>query len=156
MLDKAQKIWGRVPAKKAGELTANRPSHEHGVTFAEVSKLAALLYMYTGDKNQRDIFLAAMKRVFKYHMLSDGTPSTTESLHDIGALSGHETCDIVEFNLSWGYLLMATGWGDFGDRVERALFNAGMGAVRKDWSGFQYISYPNQVHLGGTLVSLIT
>jgi len=147
MLDKAQEIWSRVPASDLKELTADQPSKMHGVTFAEVSKLAALLYMYTGDESQKDVSLAAMKRVFKYHMLSDGTPSTTENLHETGALNGHETCDIVEFNLSWGYLLMATGAGEFGDRVERALFNAGMGAVRKDWSGFQYISCPNQVHL---------
>jgi len=148
MLDKAQEIWARVPAKDLAEMTADRPSSEHGVTFAEVSKLAALLYLYTGDQAQKEVSLAAMKRVFKYHMLSDGTPSTTEKLHETGALNGHETCDIVEFNLSWGYLLMATGAGEFGDRIERALFNAGMGAIRKDWSGFQYISCPNQVHLG--------
>jgi len=147
LLNKAEEIWSHVPASDMDELTADRPSKMHGVTFAEVSKLAALLYMYTGDKEQRDVSLAAMKRVFKYHMLSDGTPSTTETLHETGALNGHETCDIVEFNLSWGYLLMATGLGDFGDRVERALFNAGMGAIRKDWSGFQYISCPNQTHL---------
>jgi uncharacterized protein len=147
MLDKAQEIWSRVPARDLEELTADQPSSMHGVTFAEVSKLAALLFMYTGDKQHRDISLAAMKRVFKYHMLSDGTPSTTEKLHETGALNGHETCDIVEFNLSWGYLLMATGSADFGDRVERALFNAGMGAIRKDWSGFQYISCPNQTHI---------
>ena len=84
---------------------------------------------------------------FKYHMLADGTPSTTEDLGGTGALDGHETCDIVEFNFSWGYLLMATGKGDFGDRIERALFNAGMGAVRNDWSGLQYISCPNQLHI---------
>jgi hypothetical protein len=147
MLDKAQEIWSRVPASDLEELTADQPSSMHGVTFAEVAKLAALLFMYTGDKQQREISLAAMKRVFKYHMLSDGTPSTTEKLHETGALNGHETCDIVEFNLSWGYLLMATGSADFGDRVERALFNAGMGAIRKDWSGFQYISCPNQTHI---------
>ncbi|MGA8149542.1 MAG: beta-L-arabinofuranosidase domain-containing protein [Terriglobales bacterium] len=147
LLDKAEEVWSHVPASDLEALTADRPSDMHGVTFAEVSKLAALLYMYTGDGRQRDVSLAAMRRVFKYHMLSDGTPSTTEKLHETGALNGHETCDIVEFNLSWGYLLMATGAGDFGDRVERALFNAGMGAIRKDWSGFQYISCPNQIHL---------
>lgn len=147
MLDKAKAIWAGVPASDLQDLTADQPSSMHGVTFAEVSKLAALLFMYTGDKEQREISVAAMRRVFKYHMLSDGTPSTTEKLHETGALNGHETCDIVEFNLSWGYLLMATGSADFGDRVERALFNAGMGAVRKDWLGFQYISCPNQTHL---------
>jgi hypothetical protein len=147
LLLKAQQIWSKVPASDLNELTADRPSTMHGVTFAEVSKLPALLSMYTGDKSQLDIASAAMRRVFKYHMLPDGTPSTTETLAGTSALDGHETCDIVEFNLTWGYLLMATGSGDYGDRIERALFNAGMGAVRKDWSGLQYFSCPNQLHI---------
>ena len=136
-----------VPETDIAELVADRPSKKHGVTFAEVSKLAALLYLYTGDAKQRDVSVAATERVFKYHMLADGTPSTSEGRRGTTSLDGHETCDIVEFNLSWGYLLMATGLGSFGDRIERALFNAGMGAIRKDWSGFQYISCPNQLHI---------
>ena len=147
MLEIAKNIWGGVPTTYLEQLTADGPTNMHGVTFSEVSKLGALLYMYTGDTKQRDISIAAMDRVFKYHMLSDGTPSTTEDLNGTSALDGHETCDIVEFNLSWGYLLMATGLGAYGDRIERALFNAGMGAIRKGWSGFQYISCPNQVHI---------
>jgi hypothetical protein len=147
LLEKARDNWSRVPAEYLDELVADRPSNKHGVTYAEVSKLAALLYLYTGDVRQRDVSLAAIERVFKYHMLADGTPSTTEGLRGTTSLDGHETCDIVEFNLSWGYLLMATGLGSFADRVERALFNAGLGAIRKDWSGFQYISCPNQLHI---------
>jgi hypothetical protein len=147
ILDMAKKIWSGVTAGDLEQLTADRPSDMHGVTFAEVSKLAALLYMYTGDTKQRDISVAAMRRISKYHMLADGTPSTTEELRGTSALDGHETCDIVEFNISWSYLLMATGSGAYGDLIERGLFNAGMGAVRKDWSGFQYISCPNQVHI---------
>ncbi|MFC6644191.1 beta-L-arabinofuranosidase domain-containing protein [Granulicella cerasi] len=46
---------------------------------------------------------------------------------------------------TWGYLLEATGDGLWADRIERACFNAGMGAIRKDWKGLQYFSCPNQV-----------
>ena len=147
LLEKAQDIWSKVPADDLRELTADRPSKKHGVTYAEVSKLAALMYMYTGDSRQLDISVATIERVFKYHMLADGTPSTSEGLRGTSSLDGHETCDIVEFNLTWGYLLMATGSGSYGDCIERALFNAGMGAVRSDWSGVQYISCPNQLHI---------
>lgn len=147
LLAKAQEIWSKVPAADLKALTADQPSDMHGVTFAETSKLPALLFMYTGDKRQLDIASAAMRRLFKYHMLCDGTPSTTESLAGTGALDGHETCDIVEYNLTWGYMLMATGSGDYGDRIERAFFNAGMGAVRKNWDGLQYFSCPNQLHI---------
>lgn len=147
LLVKAQEIWKKVPAADLDALTADRPSNMHGVTFAETSKLPALFSMYTGDKAQLEIATAAMNRIFKYHMLADGTPSTTESLAGTGALDGHETCDIVEYNLTWGYMLMATGSGNYGDCIERALFNAGMGAVRKDWTGLQYFSCPNQLHI---------
>ena len=147
ILAMARKIWAGIPASDLEQLTADRPSEMHGVTFAEVSKLAALQYMYSGDTKQRDISVAAMRRIAKYHMLSDGTPSTTEELRGTTALDGHETCDIVEFNISWSYLLMATGSGAYADLIERGLFNAGIGAVRKDWSGFQYISCPNQLHI---------
>jgi hypothetical protein len=147
LLKKAEDIWSVVSGPELAALTVDQPSRMHGVTFAEVSKLAAILYLYTGERGLLDVSAAAMRRVFKYHMLPDGTPSTTEGLAGTSSLDGHETCDIVEFNLSWGYLLMATGDGMYGDRIERALFNAGMGAVRKDWSGLQYISCPNQLHI---------
>src|SRR5205085_7400580 len=40
---------------------------------------------------------------------------------------------------------MATGDGIWGDRIERACFNAGFGAIKKDWKAHQYFSCPNQV-----------
>jgi len=147
LLEKARRIWAGVSEKEMMDLCSDRPSDMHGVTFAEVSKLAALVGMYTGERRQLEVSVSAMRRIFKYHMLADGTPSASESLSGTSALDGHETCDIVEFNLAWGYLLMATGESGYGDHIERALFNAGMGAVRKDWTGVQYISCPNQLHI---------
>lgn len=147
LLEKAVGIWSKIPPADLLDLTADHPAKKHGVTFAELSKMAAQIYMYTGDPAQLDVAMQSSQRVFKYHMLSDGTPSTTEGLRGTTSLDGHETCDIIEFNLAWQCVLMATGDGSYGDRVERALFNAGMGAVRKDWSGMQYISCPNQLHI---------
>jgi len=147
LFDMARDIWSNIPSSELLELTADVPSTMHGVTFAELSRLGAAMFLYTGDPGQLDVSVAAMQRIFKYHMLADGTPSASESLSGTTSLDGHETCDIVEFNLTWGYLLMATGEGGYADRIERALFNAGMGAIRKDWSGLQYISCPNQLHI---------
>ncbi|HEY2469540.1 MAG TPA: beta-L-arabinofuranosidase domain-containing protein [Terracidiphilus sp.] len=147
LLEKALGIWAKIPRAELDDLVRDQPSNMHGVTFAERSKLGALVFLYTGDSKPLAVSVAAMERVFKYHMLADGTPSTTEGLSGTTSIDGHETCDIVEFNLAWGYLLMATGEGKYGDRIERALFNAGMGAVRSDWTGVQYISCPNQLHI---------
>jgi DUF1680 family protein len=124
---------------------ANAPIHAHGVTYAEKSKLPAILYMYTGNPEYLRFALAAQERVFTHHMLIDGIPSTTEDYRQTTPLDAHETCDITDHTWSWGYLLMATGDGRWADRIERACFNAGLGAIRKDWKGVQYFSCPNQV-----------
>jgi DUF1680 family protein len=43
-----------------------------------------------------------------------------------------------------GYLLMATGEAECGDKLEKALFNAGFGAIKSDFKALQYFSGPNQ------------
>jgi hypothetical protein len=101
--------------------------------------------MHTGNEEYLRYALAAQKRIFDHHMLIDGVPSTSEDYRGITALDSHETCDISDHTWSWGYLLMATGDGAWGDRIERACFNAGFGAIKKDWKAHQYFSCPNQV-----------
>ena len=150
MLNKAKAVWAGVSQASIKHLTADRRLSEHGVSYAEASKLGAILYLYTGDTNYLYVSTRMLDNVFKYHMLVSGTPSTAESFNETAEINGHEVCDIYEFNRSMGYLLMATGNGDYADRIERALFNAGMGAVRKDWSGCQYFSYPNQAVISRT------
>jgi hypothetical protein len=129
---------------KADRVFANAPIDAHGVSYAEISKQPAILYMYTGKPEYLKFALAAQKRIFDHHMLIDGIPSTSEFYRTVTALDSHETCDITDHTWSWGYMLMATGDGLWGDRVERACFNAGMGAIKKDWKGVQYFSCPNQ------------
>lgn len=154
LLAKAEQAWDEylstAGAKLQGDLSpdrvfANTPINAHGVTYAEVCKLPALLYMHTGRQSYLQLALAAQKRIFDHHMLVDGGPSTSEWFHGTTALDSHETCDIADHTWSWGYMLMATGDGVWGDRVERACFNAGFGAIKKDWRALQYFSSPNQV-----------
>jgi DUF1680 family protein len=124
---------------------ANTPINGHGVTYIEKAKLPAILYIYTGDKEHLRFALAAQKLVFDHHMLIDGIPSTSEDYRGITALDSHETCCIADHTWTWGYLLMATGDGVWGDRIERAIFNAGFGAIKKDWKAHQYFSCANQM-----------
>lgn len=136
--------------RRTGDLTpdrvfANTPIRSHGVTYAEKSKLPAILYMHTGKPEYLRFALAAQDRVFNHHMLADGMPSTSEEYAGTSALDAHETCDIVDHTWTWGYLLMVTAEGVWADRIERACFNAGMGAIKKDWKAIQYFSSPNQV-----------
>ena len=120
------------------------PINAHGATYAETAKQPAILYMYTGKDEHLKFALAAQRRIFDHHMLIDGIPSTSEFFRTTTSLDCHETCDIADHTWSWGYMLMATGDGLWGDRVERACFNAAPGAIKKDWKAVQYLSCPNQ------------
>lgn len=123
---------------------ANTRIHAHGVTYIEKAKLPAILYTHTGNPEHLRFALAAQERIFSHHMLIDGIPSTSEDYRETTALDSHETCDISDHTWTWGYLLMATGDGIWGDRIERACYNAGFGAIKKDWRAVQYFSCPNQ------------
>jgi uncharacterized protein len=124
---------------------ANTPIESHGVSYAETSKLPAILYLYTGKEEYRKFVVAAQKRIFDHHMLIDGIPSSSEAYAGTTVLDEHETCDITDHAWAWTYVLQATGDGVWGDHIERACFNAHPGVTRADWKGIQYFGSPNQV-----------
>lgn len=123
---------------------SNAPVQSHGVSYAEISKLPAILYQYTGQEEYRKFVVAAQKRVFDHHMLIDGIPSSSEGYAGTTALDEHETCDITDHAWNWTYVLQATGDGQYGDAIERACFNAHAGVTKPDWTGIQYFGSPNQ------------
>jgi len=124
---------------------ANSPIQSHGVSYAETSKLPAILYLYTGREDYRKFVLAAQRRIIDHHMLIDGIPSSSEAYAGTTALDEHETCDITDHAWAWTYVLQATGDGVWGDHIERACFNAHPGVTKPDWKGIQYFGSPNQV-----------
>lgn len=124
---------------------ADAPIQSHGVSYAETSKLPAILYLYTGREEYRKFVVAAQRRIFDHHMLIDGIPSSSEAYAGTTALDEHETCDITDHAWAWTYVLQATGDGVWGDHIERACFNAHAGVTRSDWKGIQYFGSPNQV-----------
>jgi hypothetical protein len=123
---------------------ADTPIECHGVSYAEIMKQPAILYLHTGKEEYLRFAAAAEQRIFDHHMLIDGIPSTSEHYRTVTAIDQHETCDIADHTWSWGYLLMATGEAVWADRIERACFNAAPGAIRADWKALQYLSSPNQ------------
>ncbi|MGO9336973.1 MAG: beta-L-arabinofuranosidase domain-containing protein [Terracidiphilus sp.] len=154
LLALAESAWNAYlklpPDSERGDLASDRvvgktPVNSHGVTYAETSKLPAILYQYTGRQEYLDFALAAQERVVSRYMLVDGIPSTSESYQSVTSRDVHETCDIADHTWNWGYMLMASGDGVWADRIERACLNAGFGAIRKDWKGLQYLSCPNQM-----------
>ncbi len=136
-LIKENALMKRLPDPK-------QPAKGHGVTYNEMSKQPAIVYLYTGDKKMLETSLKAYEKL-KDDMLIDGCHSAAEHLIGNGSRAGHEVCDIIDYSWSVGYLLMATGDGTWADRIERATFNAGIGSVTKDFKAHQYFSGPNQV-----------
>ena len=126
-------------------LLSDKPGSEHGVTYNEMAKLGAILYIYTGKRRLLDATINAYRKLDRDHMLVDGVVSSTERLCGRDPLASHETCDIADYTWSVGWLLMATGKAEYADKIERACFNAAPGAVRSDFKGLQYFSCPNQV-----------
>jgi hypothetical protein len=154
LLALAEKAWADYARDAAGALHGDLSPDKvyfdtavnaHGVDYIEAAKQPAILYLYTGKQEYLKFALAAQRRIFDHHMLIDGVPSTSEWYRTTTALDSHETCDIADHAWAWGYLLMATGDAIWADRIERACFNAGFGAIKKDWKGLQYFSCPNQV-----------
>jgi hypothetical protein len=121
-----------------------KPSIVHGVTYNELGKLGALMYMHTGDKTYLNVSIEAYKKLDSFHMLVDGVHSSSERMREVTPLESHETCDISDYTWSLGYLLMATGEPEYADKIERACFNAAPGAVTDDFTALQYFSCPNQ------------
>lgn len=117
----------------------------HGVYFLEQAKLPAILYMATGNEKFLQASLNGFRKLDRDHMLIDGVNSSNEGLSGKDPGIYHEVCDITDFSWSAGYLLLATGEAEWADKIERACFNAGFGAVTKDFKASQYFSSVNQV-----------
>jgi hypothetical protein len=140
------------PPTSLSKLADDSKISEHGVTFNETAKLPALLYCYTGNHALLDASINAYRKIDRDHMLASGIHSSCEGLIGKDPFSYAETCNVSDYTWSVGYLLMASGDATWADHIERAVFNAGLGAITKDFKAFQYFSAPNQIFAihGGT------
>lgn len=129
-----------------GMLLNKTVKNNHGVTYCEICKLSAILHYYTGKEVYKTASVNAFDKLYRDQMLVDGVHSSTEYLNgNTDSLAMHETCDVSDLTWALGYLYMITGDAKYGDWVENAIFNAGLGSVDEDFKGNQYFSCPNQV-----------
>ena len=129
-----------------GMLGNRKVQRNHGVTYCEICKLPAILYMYTGKEIYKKAAINAFEKLYRDQMIIDGVNSSTEYLNGVSDSNAmHETCDISDLTWALGYLYMITGDPKYGDRIENAIFNAGLGCVDDEFKGEQYFSCPNQV-----------
>ncbi|RYE07506.1 MAG: hypothetical protein EOP51_33840, partial [Sphingobacteriales bacterium] len=116
----------------------------HGVVYIELVKIPAILYSYTGKKAYLLEALNGIAKMEKYDMLASGIPSSNEHFNGISELAGHETCNLATIPYTYGYMLQVTGDAKWADKIEKAVFNGGIGAITKDFKAEQYFSAPNQ------------
>ena len=126
---------------------SNKKAYAHGVTYNETAKLGALLYICTGKKEYLTPTLKAYRKIDRFHMLPDGLHCSNEFLLDNDTMQTHETCDVADYTWALGYVLMATGKGEYADKIERCVLNAGIGSVTEDFKALQYFSCVNQLVL---------
>ena len=117
----------------------------HGVSYNEPAKLPAIGYMW----NNNPEYLAASVNTYEFlqqnSMLPNGSNSSNEYLHGIGAFEATESCDITDFMWSNIWLARATGDPRYGDRIEKDAFNALPGAVNPSFTQCLYTQAPNRI-----------
>jgi len=152
LLQLAEEAWA-IQDKFAVDETAilsDEPFYMHSVTFCEMLKLPLLLYAYTGKEHYRELAMMAIRKVERESMLPDGVPSSAEFLLGNDIDISHETCDIVDFTWTLSHYLAVTGEAEWADKIEKAIYNAGLGCITKDFRSLQYFSSVNQFIATGT------
>ena len=129
-----------------GMLGNRKVERNHGVTYCEICKLAAILHKYTGKEVYKKAAVNAFDKLYRDQMIVDGVISSTEYLNgNEDSWAMHETCLVSDMTWALGYLYMITGDTKYGDWIEDAIFNGGLGCVDDDFKSNQYFSCPNQV-----------
>ena len=115
------------------------------VILYENIRLPALVYPWSGDRRHLQATLAAFKWLDDNHMLPYGVPSGEEYASGVGAFRKTETCDVTAMLLATSWMYRIQGNGDWGDRMERAFFNAGAAPIARDFQTMCYYQSPNRL-----------
>ncbi len=126
---------------------SNEKPYVHGVSYNEFSKLGALMYLYTGKKIYLDASVKAYEKLDKYFMLPSGLHCSNEFLISNRYMQSHETCNVTDYTWALYYLVQATGKTSYLDKIEKCVYNAGIGSVLENFRGLQYFSCCNQLIL---------
>ncbi len=117
----------------------------HMVIFYENIRLPAITYPWTGDAKFLQASLNAFQWLDDHHMLPYGVASGEEFASGSGAFRKTETCDVTAMLLAASWLYRIQGAGAWGDRMERAFFNAGAAPVARDFQTMCYYQSPNRL-----------
>ncbi len=150
-LDNAIKLYSYFDEKNGHHSTSctrmllERRLNGHAVSQHNFMGLPAVLYFYTKNPYYLKAITSGYNSLEKYSELQDGLSSAYEMLGGKRSDEVHETCNVIDFVWSCGWLSMATEDTHWADKIEKVFFNAGLGSIKKDFKAHQYYSSPNQV-----------
>ena len=125
-------------------LDKNQDFNGHGVSFYEILRVPAMMYPWTGNKNE----LKATENVLDWgergSLLPVGVCSSEEWLAGIGSIRNVETCNIPTSMWSFLWILRLTGDSKWSDKIENVFFNAGPAPVARDFKTMSYYHSPNR------------
>jgi uncharacterized protein len=130
------------------EWAAGKVNDGHLVITYENIRLPAVIYPWTGKATQLQATKGAFRWLDENHMLPYGLPSGEEGTAGVGAGRKTETCNIPAMLLSANWMYRIEGDGAWGDRMEKAFFNAGPAPLARDGLTAAYYQTPNRIKLG--------
>jgi uncharacterized protein len=117
----------------------------HATGAYEQMRLPALFYLATGEPRCLQASLRAFQWSDQNHMLPSGVTSGEEFFSGVGAFRLTETCHVEAQLWSSVWLYRIMGQRSWGDRIERAFFNAGAAPVARDFQTMCYYQSPNRI-----------
>ncbi|MBQ9310523.1 MAG: glycoside hydrolase family 127 protein [Bacteroidales bacterium] len=137
-----------------GRLLAKRERHDnnwgdatiHGVSYNEISRVPALLALWSGREESLGASELLIDWAEKYNGLPYGVVSSEEWMSGIGSQRCTETCDVPATMWTKAWMLRLTGDAGWADGIEKAFFNAGPVPVSRDFQTMCYYQSPNRVN----------
>jgi uncharacterized protein len=116
----------------------------HNVIFYENIRVPALLYPFTGRKDDLAATLKTIAWSDERFLQPYGMISGEEYHAGIGSTRNTETCNVAASMWTFLWLLRITGEPNYADRIERIFFNAGPAPVARDFKTMSYYQSPNR------------
>ncbi len=116
----------------------------HNVIYYENIRVPALLYLFTGKREDLSATLNALNWAESTNLLPVGVTSGEEFHAGIGATRNIETCDVSAAINTFNRLLQITGEEKYSDKIETIFFNAAPAPVARDFSTMCYYQSMNR------------
>lgn len=146
ILDRALEAMALPSAVKTIEdWSHERLPPNHMVIVHETARLPGLVYPWSGDPRQLEATLGAFRWMDNNHMLPFGVTSGEENATGVGAFRKSETCNVAALLVAAAWMYRIQGAGNWGDRMERAFFNAGAAPIARDFKSVCYYQSPNRL-----------